>query len=209
MSIEFENSQTKHNLMKAFSGESQAFNRYVFSASQAKKENLQVIESIFLFTANQEKEHAKVYYNLLKEFSGQKISISANYPVDNYNSTLELLKAAQNNEYEEYKHDYSNFARIAKEEGFNKISSKFNTISKIEKTHSDRFKYFADLLKENKLFISNIETEWMCLNCGEVYKGLSAPKVCPSCEHNQGFFISLELAPFTASSLLKPALFVS
>ncbi|MDR0405091.1 MAG: rubrerythrin family protein [Oscillospiraceae bacterium] len=197
MSVEFRNSETKHNLIKAFAGESQAVSRYTFAASQARSENLAVIQSVFLFTAGQEKEHAEIFYKFLKEFSGEKISGDGSYPVDIYKSTLELLRASQNNEFDEYNHVYKDFAETAKKEGFVKISSTFDMISKIEKTHGNRFKHLADLLERQQLFISDVETKWMCLNCGEVYEGKSAPLSCPVCSHNQGFFVRLELAPFT------------
>ncbi|MDR1466913.1 MAG: rubrerythrin family protein [Oscillospiraceae bacterium] len=200
MNIDFKNSETKHNLIRAFAGESQAVSRYTFAASQAKNENLAVIQSIFLFTANQEREHAKVFYKFLREFSGKKISGDGNYPVDIYKTTLELLRASQNNEFEEYNFAYADFANVAQKEGFEEISSTFSKIAGIEKIHGDRFKYFADLLEQKKLFISDVEIKWMCLNCGEVYRGKTAPQICPVCSHNQGFFVRLEFAPFVGNS---------
>lgn len=195
--MEFKESKTKENLMRAFAGESQAYNRYIFSAHQAKKSNLYVIEAIFEFTAKQEEAHAKVFYDNLKEMGGKNISICGNYPVDIYNTVLDLLKAAAHNEMQEYENDYREFSNIAKEEGFTKIANIFNNIAEIEKTHSDRFTNFANLLETNKLFINDIETEWMCLNCGYIYKGNNVPEKCPICNHNKGYFIRVELSPYT------------
>lgn len=196
MAVDFKNSVTKDNLMRAFAGESQARNRYTFSAGMAKKENLHVVEAVFMFTANQEKEHAEIFYNHLKEMAGANIDVDGKYPVDLYDDVVKLLEAAQHNEYQEYEHEYKNFGNIAKEEGFPKIAATFHLISEIEKTHGDRFGRFADMLKNNQLFISNVETEWMCLNCGYIYKGTEVPKVCPVCNHDKGYFIRLELTPF-------------
>ncbi len=196
MAVEFKNSVTKDNLMRAFAGESQARNRYTFGASQAKKQGLHVIEAIFTFTANQEKEHAEIYYNHLRELTGENILVDGRYPVDLHDDVIQLLRAAQHNEYEEHDPAYKAFGDKAKEEGFSKIAASFHLIAEIEKTHGDRFGHFADMLEQNKLFNSDVQTQWMCLKCGHVHSGKEAPKNCPVCDHNQGFFISLELAPF-------------
>ena len=195
--MDFKESKTKENLMRAFAGESQAYNRYVFSAKEAQKSNLYVIEAVFEFTAKQEEAHAKVFYDNLKEMGGKNISICGNYPVDIYSTVLDLLKSAAHNEMQEYENDYREFSNIAKEEGFTKIANIFNNIAEIEKTHSDRFTSFANLIENNKLFISDIETEWMCLNCGYIYKGTNAPEKCPVCNHSKGYFVRIELAPYS------------
>lgn len=194
--IDFKDSETAKNLMRAFAGESQARNRYTFSAQQAKKEGYPVIESAFLFTANQEKEHARIFYDYLKDLQGRTITVDGGYPVDQYDSTLDLLKAARHNEYEEFEDAYRNFGNIAKEEGFTKIADSFFRIGEIEKVHGDRFQLFADYLEQNKLFVSDVSTGWMCLNCGYVFQGTQAPAKCPVCSHEQGYFIRLELAPY-------------
>lgn len=191
-------SSTELNLMRAFAGESQARNRYTFAAEQAKKENLPVIEMVFKFTANQEKEHAKIFYNFLKEMTGKNIAIDGSYPVDIYGTTLELLRASQHNEFEEFEPVYPDFGTIAAQEGFQQIGSKFNDIAKIEKSHGERFGMFADWLEQGKLFVSDVEEEWMCLNCGHIHKSSEAPKACPICNHPQGYFIRLAFAPFTS-----------
>lgn len=190
------NSETVKNLMRAFAGESQARNRYTFAASQAKKEGLPVIQAVFSYTAGQEKEHAEIFYNYLKDLKGETIFIDGGYPVDLYDKTRDLLKAARHNEYEEYQDVYKNFAEIAKQEGFSAISSSFSMISEIEKVHGDRFQLFADYMEKNQLFVSDVETGWICLNCGYIHHGLEAPKACPVCRHEQGYFVRVELSPF-------------
>lgn len=196
MSVKFTESETKDNLMRAFAGESQARNRYTFAASKAHKDGLHVVEQVFLFTAGQEKEHAEIYYNHLKEMCGETIFVDGGYPVDLHDNVVDLLKAAKHNEYEEYEDVYQKFGDKAKEEGFAKIAASFYQIAKIEKTHGDRFQRFAELLEQGKLFVSDVETGWMCLNCGHVFTGKEAPEKCPVCDHDKGYFIRLEFAPY-------------
>ena len=197
MAVNYKTSETKLNLMRAFAGESQARNRYTFAAQQAKEQKLHVVEAVFTFTADQEKEHAQVFYNHLKEMAGETIQIDGGYPVDISQSVLELLRFAQHNEYEEHDPVYQAFGDKAMEEGFPKIAASFHQIAKIEKVHGDRFGRLADLIEQNKLFISDVECAWMCLNCGHIFTGKEAPQKCPVCEHDRGFFIRLELAPYT------------
>lgn len=196
MSVEFAQSQTRENLMRAFAGESQARNRYTFAAGLAKKENLQVLQGVFTFTAGQEEQHAKIYYNLLAPLTKQNLKVDGTYPIDIFPDLLSHLRAAQHNEYQEWEHDYAAFAQVARQEGFADISTAFSEIAKIEKTHGDRFGKFADLLEQGKLFVSDVECRWMCLNCGHVVNSTMAPPVCPVCKHPQGFFIRWELAPY-------------
>ncbi len=196
----FNESETKINLMKAFAGESQARNRYTFSADIAKKQNLPVIEAIFNFTANQELAHANIFMKHLSEFNGETITIDGGYPVEVTNSVIELLENANHNETEEYEDVYASFAKKAEEEGFMEVAYSFKQIAEIENTHAKRFKKFAQLLKENKLFVSDIECEWMCLNCGHIFKGKQVPENCPVCSHEKGYFIRLELAPYTSNN---------
>ena len=196
MAVDFSKSITKDNLMRAFAGESQARNRYTFAASQAEKDGLHVISAIFAFTASQEKEHAEIFYRHLKEMAGETIFIDGGYPVDISDNVADLLSMAQHNEYEEHDDVYKAFGEKAREEGFDRIAASFLHIAEIEKIHGDRFGEFARMLKEDRLFVSNVEEEWMCLNCGFVFKGTKAPVVCPVCQHDQGYFIRFELAPF-------------
>ena len=195
--MNLKDSQTRINLMRSFAGESQARNRYTYAAEAAKSQSLHVIEAVFKFTANQEKEHGKIFYNFLKEMTGENITIDGSYPVDIYDDVLKLLRSAQHNEFEEFEPVYPDFAAVANQEGFTNIGAKFNQIAKIEKTHGDRFGMFADLLEQGKLFVSDVEEEWMCLNCGYVHKSSEAPKSCPVCSQPQGYFVRLKLAPFT------------
>ena len=195
--MDFKMSETKENLMRAFAGESQARNRYTFAAEQAKEQKLQVVEAVFRFTADQEQEHAEVFYNHLKELAGENIQIDGSYPVDIYETVLEVLKAAQHNEYEEFDPVYKTFGDKAMEEGFPQVAASFHQIAKIEKVHGDRFDELAKLLEQNKLFISDVECKWMCLNCGHIHEGKEAPGKCPVCHHDRGYFIRFALAPYT------------
>lgn len=185
------------NLMRAFAGESQARNRYTFAAGQAKKENLFVISAVFKFTAKQEKEHAEIFYNHLKQMAGENISVDGTYPVDITESVIRLLRCAEHNEMEEYGDVYKQFSEVAMQEGFPKIAADFKYIADIEKTHADRFSLFADLMEQNKLFLSDVTCKWMCLNCGNVIDSTKAPEKCPVCNHDKGYFVRLELAPYT------------
>lgn len=194
MAVEFSESITKENLMRAFAGESQARNRYTFAASQAKKNGLYVISAVFGFTAAQEKEHAEIFYHHLREMAGKNIFIDGGYPVDIADDVTELLKMARHNEYEEHDTVYKAFGETAKKEGFNRIASSFLQIAEIEKIHGDRFGKYAELMQEGKLFVSDVEEEWMCLNCGFVFKGIQAPILCPVCQHERGYFIRFEMA---------------
>ena len=193
----FKESKTKTNLMRAFAGESQARNRYTFAAEIAKKQGLYVIEAVFKYTANQELAHANVFMKHLSELNGETVEIDGSYPVEVTNSVIELLENAVHNETEEYKDVYKSFAEIAKQEGILQVASSFEQIGDIENEHAKRFKLFADLLRENKLFVSDASCDWVCLNCGNVFNGKQAPEVCPVCSHEKGYFIRLELAPYT------------
>lgn len=198
--VNFNESNTKTNLMRAFAGESQARNRYTFAAEIAKKQGLYVIEAAFNLTANQELAHANVFMKHLSEFNGENIEADGTYPVEVTNSVVELLENAHHNENEEYENVYKEFEKEAEREGYMAVASSFKEIGKIENEHAKRFKLFADLLKQNKLFINDIECEWMCLNCGHIYKGTNVPEVCPVCSHEKGYFVRVELAPYYAEN---------
>ncbi len=189
-------SQTKFNLMRGFAGESQARNRYTFGASQAKKEKLALIEKAFLYTADQERAHAKVFYNHLKELSGENIQIDARYPVEIFDNIVQTLRAAQHDEYQEWEQVYKSFANTAREEGFMSVANSFSQIAEIEKVHGDRFGDFAQQLENGSLFKSEKEEKWICLNCGHVHTSSEAPKACPVCHHPQGYFILYSKSPF-------------
>ncbi|MBR4881309.1 MAG: rubrerythrin family protein [Clostridia bacterium] len=195
--IEFKNSETAKNLMRAFAGESQARNRYIIAAGIASQQKLPIVEQVFKFTADQEKEHATIFYNHLKELNGEVISIDGSYPVNNSSSIPELVKAAAANEFEEYDTVYKAFAKTAKEEGFGQVASSFEMIAAIEKTHGERFNEIADMMEKNILFASTEVESWMCLNCGHIHTGAKVPLFCPVCQHEQGYFIRQTKAPYT------------
>lgn len=195
MAVAFEQSETKKNLMRAFAGESQARNRYTFAASQAKKSGMYVIEVLFRYTAEQEKEHAEIFYKHLKTVAGENIVVDGGYPVDIADDLATLLRKAQHNEYEEYDSAYKTFGDVALQEGFSEIASSFHQIARIEKLHGDRFGRFAEQLEKGTLFVSDVSTKWICLNCGAVIDSKEAPPVCPICRHDRGYFIRFELSP--------------
>lgn len=201
MNMHLKNSKTKENLMKAFAGESQARNRYTFAAEATRKQGMYAIAQVFEFTAEQEKAHAKRFYELLKDMAGETIEISGGYPVDLQPTIEELLCAARHNEFEEADDVYVAFAETAKEEGFLEASSAFYQIAKIEKIHGNRFEKLASMLKDGCYFQQPEGGEWMCLNCGHIHKGMLVPEVCPVCRHEKGFFIPLELAPYMSKEL--------
>ena len=193
---EFSTSKTKENLMKAFAGESQARNRYTFAAQKAKEKGYYLLEQVFLYTAGQEKEHAEIFYHYLKDCAGETIQITGGYPVDISEKVEELLRMAVHNEFEEHDDVYKQFAKEAKEEGFLEIADKFEMIAEIEKSHGERFQYYAELLESGKLFEEEASGAFVCMNCGYIHHGTKAPKSCPVCKHDQGYFIRSEKAPY-------------
>ena len=197
MTIAFENSRTKENLMKAFAGESQARNRYTFAAEQAEEANLYVLAEIFKFTANQELAHAKVFYDHLTGLAGQTITVDGTYPIDIADNLLDLLKMAHHNEMEEFDEVYPAFARVAEEEGFLPVAASFRMIAQVEQNHARRFQHMVQLVEQNQLFAAEGEAVWMCLNCGHVHRGSQVPMQCPVCQHNRGYFVPLNMAPWT------------
>ncbi|MGN0601563.1 MAG: rubrerythrin [Oscillospiraceae bacterium] len=198
MGTDFKSSKTKENLMRAFAGESQARNRYTHAQHQAEQQKLFVLADLFKFTANQEKEHAMIFYNHLKECGGETISIDGGYPVDISSDTAELLKMANHNETQESDDVYPAFAEIARQEGFSKVAQDFTNIAKIEKYHGERFASFANLMEQNKLFSSDTTETWYCLHCGYIVEGTQAPEICPVCSSPQGYYIRLNMTPWKA-----------
>lgn len=181
--------KTAENLMKSFAGESQARTRYTFYSSAAKKQGYVQISNIFMETAEQEKEHAKRFYKFLKEdFKDEVIEITAAYPVSLHGDTLSNLKAAAAGEKEEWIELYPDFAKTAREEGFEEIAIVFERISEVEKTHGDRYTKLAKNIEENTVFKKDEPVMWKCLNCGFIYEGAEAPVSCPACAHPQGYF---------------------
>ena len=191
--MEFRESRTRENLMRAFAGESQARNRYTFAAGAAKSAGLHWVERVFRMTADQEKEHAELFIAHLAQCEGENIHIDGSYPVENGAWTPDrLLRSAQHNEYEEANTIYPSFAAVAREEGFLAVASTFEMIAAIEKTHGDRFGLLARRAEESRLFTAQEEVAWLCLNCGHVHYGTQAPPICPVCKHAQGYFVRVE-----------------
>ena len=149
-----------------------------------------------MYTADQERAHAERFYELLKEMSGQTIQIDGTYPVDQQETLAELLRAAEHNEKEEYEDVYKNFGDTAKEEGFLEVASAFYQIAQIEHIHEIRFARLAEMLENNTYYASEEVSTWMCTNCGYIHEGKQAPKVCPVCRHEQGYFLPDEFIPY-------------
>lgn len=164
--------QTEKNLLEAFAGESAARNKYTFFAEVAKKEGYEQIAAIFEETAHNEKEHAELWFKALGMLG----------------STPENLLAAAAGENYEWTTMYANFAKIAREEGFNDIAVKMEKVAEIERQHEERYKKLLENVKENKVFEREEEQVWICRNCGHEHKGAKAPKVCPVCAHAQSYF---------------------
>jgi rubrerythrin len=172
--------KTEKNLLTAFSGESQARNRYTYFASKAKKEGFVQIAAIFEETANQEKEHAK---RLFKFLEGGEVSITASFPAGVIGSTLDNLKEAAAGERYEYTEMYPDFAKVAEAEGFKAIADVFKSIAVAEKQHEKRYLGFAANVKNNRVFKRDAKVVWRCLNCGYLHEGDEAPENCPACDH--------------------------
>lgn len=182
--MKFENSDTLKYLINAFGGESQSRNRYTFYAKAAKNENLSYISDIFLETAENEREHAKLFYKHIP--NGHHI-VNSTYPFF-FGNTYENLLASAEVEKEEWEIIYKNAAQISKEEGFDEISALFNYILDIEKRHSHRFKELAEQLENESLYKKSEVTQWICTKCGHTHIGKEAPQKCPVCMHEQGYF---------------------
>ena len=172
--MELKGSKTEQNLLTAFAGESQARNKYTYFASKARKDGYEQIASIFEETANNEKEHAKIWFKLL---NGGEIS-----------DTLSNLQTAAEGENYEWTEMYADFAKIAKEEGFDKIAFLFEEVAKIEKEHEERYKKLLNNINNELVFSNDGDTIWICRNCGHIVVGKKAPMVCPVCQHKQSFF---------------------
>jgi rubrerythrin len=178
-------SQTEKNLLKAFAGESQARNRYTYFASIAKKEGYEQISSIFLETAENEKEHAKVFFKYLE---GGNVEINVTYPAGKLGKTEENLLAAADGEKEEWGKLYLEFESIARKEGFNDIANSFKFIGHVEKEHEKRYRKLLENIKTLTVFKKKVIVKWKCRNCGHVHEGKDAPGVCPACSHPQSYY---------------------
>ncbi len=171
--MELKGSKTEKNLLAAFAGESQARNKYTFYASKAKKEGYVQIAKFFEETAGNEKEHAEIWYKLLN---------------DGIKDTMENLKDAAAGENYEWTEMYAEFAKTAKEEGFDKIAYLFEAVGKIEKEHEERYLALLKNIEEGSVFARRTKQVWICTNCGHIHVGNEAPKTCPVCEHSQAYF---------------------
>lgn len=173
--MELKGSKTEKNLLAAFAGESQARNKYTYFASQAKKDGYEQISKIFEETADNEKEHAKIWFKLL---NGDKVP-----------PTLENLESAAGGEKYEHTEMYPQFATEAKEEGFDRIAALFTMVAGIEKEHEERYRTLIENIKNESVFKKASKIRWICSNCGYEYEGEQALKICPVCSHPQAYFI--------------------
>ena len=172
--MELKGSRTEQNLRTAYSGESQARNRYTFYAAQAKKDGYEQIGDLFLETANNEKEHAELWFKALNGGS--------------MNGTVENLALAAEGEHYEWAEMYAEFAVTAREEGFTALAAAFELVAKIEKSHEERFLKLRQNITDSRVFKRESSVQWICLNCGHIHEGESAPTVCPVCKKAQAFF---------------------
>ena len=172
--MELKGSKTEQNLLTAFAGESQARNKYTYFASKAKKDGYEQIAAIFEETANNEKEHAKMWF---KELNGGAVP-----------GTIENLKAAADGENYEWTDMYDEFARVAEEEGFTEIAEKFRGVAAIEKHHEERYRKLLKNIEDKVVFSKDEDAIWICRNCGHIVIGKEAPEVCPVCAHPQSYF---------------------
>lgn len=183
--MELKRSQTEKNLLAAFAGESQARTRYTFFTSKAKKEGYEQISAIFQETADNEKEHAELFFKLLK---GGMVEIKAAYPAGVIGTTAMNLKEAADGEKLEWGTLYPNFAEIAEKEGFKEAAKTFRIVAKVEVEHERRYLKLLANVKQGKVFKKDKPIKWKCRNCGYVYEGNSAPERCPVCDHARSYF---------------------
>ena len=177
--------KTEHNLLAAFAGESQARSRYTLFAKKAREEGYEQIAKVFLITAEQELSHAELFFSRLE---GGVVEIHAGYPAGVVADTITNLREAAAGEREEWSDLYSSFASTAEEEGFKDIAAMFKMVAKVETEHEQRYLRLLDRLTNDQEFASEEEEEWQCMHCGYVHKGKSAPKRCPVCGKEQGYF---------------------
>ena len=177
--------KTEKNLLKAFAGESQARNRYTYFASAARKEGLEQIANIFIETAENEKEHAKVFFKYLE---GGDCEITATYPAGMIKGTGANLEEAAAGENLEWTTLYADFAKAARDEGFGEVADSFEQIAKVEKFHESRYRRLLNNIKNTEVFKKKAPVKWHCINCGYIHEGPEAPQQCPACKHPQAFY---------------------
>lgn len=178
-------SETEKNLLKAFAGESQARNRYTFFASEAKKAGFEQISAIFTETADNEKEHAKIFFKYLE---GGDAEITATYPAGKIGTTAENLLEAANGEKLEWGKLYPDFEKVARKEGFKEVADSFKEIGEVEHHHELRYRKLLENIKNKSVFKKDKEVVWKCRNCGYIHTGKDAPKECPACHHPQAYY---------------------
>ena len=178
-------SESEKNLLKAFAGESQARNRYTFFASVAKKEGFVHISEIFRETANNEKEHAEIFF---KHLQGGDCEIVASYPAGRIGTTAENLLAAAEGEKMEWGTLYPDFEKVAREEGFEDVSDSFKEIGEVEAYHEKRYRKLLANVEDGKVFKKDSVVKWKCGNCGYVREGVDAPEECPACKHKREYY---------------------
>jgi rubrerythrin len=177
--------QTEKNLLTAFAGESQARNRYTFFASAARKEGFEQIANVFVETADNEKEHAKVFFGHLE---GGDTEITATYPAGAVKDTRTNLDAAAAGENMEWTAIYADFAKVARDEGFPEIARSFEQIAKVERFHESRYRKLSNNVATGAVFKKPAVVKWHCANCGYVFEGTEPPKECPACKHPQAYY---------------------
>lgn len=177
--------ETEKNLLASFAGESQARMRYIYFASKAKKEGYEQISAIFSETADNEKEHAEIFFKYLE---GGDVEIKAAYPAGVIGTSEENLLAASEGEKMEWGTLYPNFADIAEKEDFPKVATSFREIAEVESYHERRYRKLLDNVKNKRVFKRDKVVKWKCRNCGYVYEGTEAPKLCPACKHAQSYY---------------------
>lgn len=190
--MELKGSETEKNLLKAFAGESQARMRYTYFASVAKKEGYEQISAIFTETADNEKEHAKIFFKHLEKSEGLPVEITASYPAGKIGTTKENLLVAANGEHEEWGELYPEFEKIALKEGFKDVAESFHEIAEVEEQHEKRYRKLLKNIEDKKVFKKEKVVRWKCRNCGYVHEGKEAPDECPACKHPQSYYEILE-----------------
>ena len=187
--LQLKGTETADNLMKAFAGESQARNRYMFFAEVARRDGYMEMAEIFKLTADNEQAHAKRFYNLLVEggLNHEAITIGADFPVSLGDTHENLISAAQG-EHEEWSSLYKEGAETAEKEGFASVAAVFRAIAKVEEFHEQRYLELKERLERNEVFKRPEKIQWICMVCGYIYEGYEPPKICPSCSHAQSYY---------------------
>ncbi len=185
MNNSIKGTKTEKNLLAAFAGESQARNRYTYFASAARKQGFEQIANIFIETAENEKEHAKIFFKYLE---GGDTELTAVYPSGMIKDTKSNLEAAAAGENMEWTIIYSDFAKVAKDEGFPEVARSFEQIAKVEKFHESRYRRLINNVAKDQVFKKKTSVKWHCTNCGYVFEGTEAPKECPACKHPQAYY---------------------